>query len=55
MEERTDKERFQGINLGRTFLKKGFSPDPFPKTSSMLWLAGFLDEETGKPEPHRVS
>jgi len=26
--------------LGKTFLKKGYSPDPFPKTFNSFWSGG---------------
>ncbi len=42
--------RFQGSNLGKTLLKKGFSPGPSPKTSISALTCRFPVSEIGKPE-----
>ncbi len=44
------RRRFQGSNLGKTFLKKGFSPGPSPKTSLYGLACRFPVGEIGKPE-----
>jgi hypothetical protein len=42
--------RFQGSNMGRTFLKKAFSACPSPKTSLYALACRFPVSEIDKPK-----
>ncbi len=41
---------FKEVKSGGNFFVKKFPPEPPSRNSITLWLAGFLVEETGKPE-----
>ncbi len=45
--------RFQRNEIRGKLLCEEVSPEPPSRNSITLWLAGFLNEETGKPEDDR--